>query len=159
MPLAPRGARGEDTEFIDFYRSEYPRAVGLAYTLVGSSQAAEDIVQEVFSSLHQRFLDTRNPGGYLRRGIVNRSRNIYRQRRNEGRRVLAFGVEPVPATTSSELFDVMMKLPYRPRAVLVLRYWADWSEAEIAEALGCRQGAVKSMAHRALARLRKEIEP
>jgi len=55
--------------------------------------------------------------------------------------------------------DVLLHLPYRQRAVLVLRYWGDWSEVEIAEALGCRSGTVKTLASRGLARLRKEIAP
>jgi RNA polymerase sigma factor (sigma-70 family) len=55
--------------------------------------------------------------------------------------------------------DVLFRLPYRQRAVLVLRYWGDWSEAEIADALGCRAGTVKTLASRGIARLRKEIAP
>ena len=58
-----------------------------------------------------------------------------------------------------ELLDVIYALPYRQKAVIVLRYYEDLSEAQIAAALGCRRGTVKSLAARALAGLRKEIEP
>ena len=60
---------------------------------------------------------------------------------------------------ASEMGDVLFGLPYRQRAVLVLRYWGDWSEVEIADALGCRPGTVKTLASRGLARLRREIAP
>lgn len=58
-----------------------------------------------------------------------------------------------------ELADVVAALPFRQRAVIVLRYWCDLSEAEIAAALECRPGTVKSLSSRALARLNKEISP
>jgi RNA polymerase sigma factor (sigma-70 family) len=66
-----------------------------------------------------------------------------------------------PASVSSgarELLDVIDALPSRQKAVIVLRYYEDLSEAEIARALGCRPGTVKSLAARALERLRKDIE-
>ena len=58
-----------------------------------------------------------------------------------------------------ELADAIARLPFRQRAVIVLRYYADLTEAEIADALGCRPGTVKSLASRALATLSKEITP
>lgn len=148
-----------DDVFIDFYRARYPRAVQLAGSLVGPSDLAEDVVQDVFAALHRQFGQVRNPASYLRMGIVNRSRNVWRGRDYERRRLLGLRPVHVPATSSSEMFDVLMKLPSRQRTVLVLRYWNDWSDAEIAEALRCRPGAVKQLAHRGLVRLRKEILP
>jgi DNA-directed RNA polymerase specialized sigma24 family protein len=56
-----------------------------------------------------------------------------------------------------QLLELLDALPYRQQAVLVLRYWLDLTEAEIAEALGCRPGTVKSLCARALTRLRKEL--
>lgn len=58
----------------------------------------------------------------------------------------------------AELFDVVGALPYRQRVVIVARYWLGWSELEIAQALDCRPGTVKSLASRALAQLRQEVE-
>jgi RNA polymerase sigma factor (sigma-70 family) len=58
----------------------------------------------------------------------------------------------------SELADVVEQLPFRQRVVIVGRYWGGWSEAEIAAALGCRPGTVKSLASRALATLRLELK-
>ena len=151
--------RDEATErFAEFYRSEYPRSVRLAYSLLGSIESAEDVVQEMFSRLSTRFSDLDNPGAYLRIGIVHGCRDAWGKRRQTVEHVPrpAPHVEP---PSSAELFDVLLKLPYRQRAVLVLRYWADWTEIDIAEALGCRPGAVKSLASRGLVSLRKEIAP
>ena len=67
-----------------------------------------------------------------------------------------------PASVSlgaDELFDVLDALPARQRAAIVLRYWDDLDEREIAEVLGCRPGTVGSLLHRAVARLREVIEP
>ena len=59
---------------------------------------------------------------------------------------------------ATENLDALSRLTYRQRVVLVARYWGDWSEAEIAAALNCRPGTVKSIASRALSRLRTELE-
>lgn len=56
------------------------------------------------------------------------------------------------------MLSTVQKLPYRQRTVIVLRYWMDFSEAEIAEVLECRPGTVKSLASRALSKIRKEIQ-
>lgn len=144
--------------FAEFYRSEYPRSVRLAYSLLGSIESAEDVVQEMFSHLSTRFSVLDNPGAYLRIGIIHGYQDAWRKRKIVLDHAPRSSVH-VQASSSAELFDVLLKLPYRQRAVLVLRYWADWTEADIADALGCRPGAVKSLASRGLARLRREITP
>lgn len=63
----------------------------------------------------------------------------------------------VQAFETDDMAEVIARLPYRQRAVLVLRYWLDLSEADIAERLGCRAGTVKSLHSRALTRIRSEI--
>jgi RNA polymerase sigma factor (sigma-70 family) len=156
---APTGNKDQvdrQERFTEFYRCEYPGSVRLAYTLVGSLESAEDVVQELFARLGERFLDLDNPAAYLRVGVVHECQRVWQHRR----RITESGLpvrEHADPSGSAELFDVLLKLPYRQRAVLVLRYWADWSEADIAEALDCRPGAVKSLASRGLARLRQEI--
>ena len=156
---AQNPAAGTATGVDRFYRAEYPAAVRLAYALLGDLDAAEDAVQEAFATLLARFDDVANPAGYLRTCVANRCKNAWRRRRLHAERVPLAG-EPVLASVTaeaSELFDVLLRLPYRHRAVLVLRYYADWSEAEIAQALGCRPGTVKSLAARGLARLEREV--
>jgi len=152
--LGEADTTGQD--FSEFYRMEYPGMVRLAVSLTGDVDRAEDVVQDAFARLHGRFPSLDRPGGYLRTSVVNLCRDHHRrgalEKRELGRRC------PAPLSLdASELIDVLLHLPFKQRAVLVLRYWGDWSEAEIAEAVGCRPGNVKSLASRGLATLRKEV--
>jgi RNA polymerase sigma-70 factor (sigma-E family) len=152
VPEANVNARGFD----DFYRSEYPGMVRLAASLTGDVDRAEDVVQDAFSRMHRRFPSLDRPGGYLRTAVVNLCKDQQRRGVLEHREASrpASGTLSLQAT---EMIDVLMRLPFKQRAVLVLRYWGDWTEAEIAQAVGCRPGSVKSHASRGLATLRKEI--
>jgi len=151
------GAAAAADPFVAFYRAEYTGMVRLARALTGGMERAEDVVQDAFARLHGRFDTLDNPGGYLRTTVVNLCRDQGRRRHREhGVRHLTEAVVPMPPE-AAELVDVLLSLSYRQRAVLVMRYWGDWSEAEIADALGCRPGTVKALASRGLARLRKEI--
>ena len=151
--------RPAEDSFVAFYRREYPGAVRLALALTQWRDGSEDIVQDSFARVQPRFAALETPGGYLRVTVVNMCREAERRRRREhGRLALAASVDAAAPGDARELLDVLARLDYRPRAVLVLRYWAGWSEAEIADALGCRPGTVKSLASRALARLRKELD-
>jgi RNA polymerase sigma-70 factor (sigma-E family) len=144
---------------ISLYRVEAPGLTRLARFLTGSVDAAEDVVQEAFVRLQSRWIEVQNPGGYLRTTVVNlcrdRVRRLQRSERFESR---SFERNTV-SSEANEMIDVLMGLPYRQRAVLVMRYWGDWSEADIAEALGCRPGTVKTLASRGLASLRKDVTP
>ena len=156
MPIEGGQATGD---FGAFYRAEYPGAVRLALALTQWQDGSEDIVQESFAKVQPRFANLERPGGYLRVTVVNQCREAERRRRRERRRLGRI----TPAGNALpddewELLDLLSSLDYRPRAVLVLRYWAGWSEAEIADALACRPGTVKSLAARALAKLRTELE-
>jgi RNA polymerase sigma-70 factor (sigma-E family) len=144
--------------FEEFYRAEYPAAVRLAWLLTHSESACEDLTQEAFAAVYRRFADLGNPGAYLRRALMNLCSTWRRNEASLRRRLLRlreeYGETPVP---EPGLALAVRRLPYRQRVVVVARYWADWSEAEIADALGCRPGTVKSLASRALAQLRKEV--
>lgn len=149
---------GQGTDpFVGFYRAEYPGMVRLAHALTGSPESTEDVVQDAFARLHSRKGRIENPGGYLRTTVVNLCRDRERHRRRERRLDTRMSAPPSLSLGASELVDVLLRLQYRQRAVLVLRYWGGWSEAEIAHALGCRPGTVKTLASRGLALLRKEI--
>jgi RNA polymerase sigma-70 factor (sigma-E family) len=154
---SPGGGGG--SSFVDFYRAEYPGIVRLAHALTGNAETAEDVSQEAFARILNRIDDIENPGGYLRTIVVNLVRDRERRWHREHRTGPPSWSEPSLGLEASEMIDVLLRLPYRQRATLVLRYWADWSEVEIAEALGCRSGTVKTLASRGLARLRKEIAP
>jgi RNA polymerase sigma-70 factor (sigma-E family) len=146
--------------FDDVFAGEYDRMVRLAFLLVDSNALAEEIVQDAFVRLHQRWATTANPGGYLRTSVVNGARSTLRRRRLE-RAVRSRGddrPDRVVELQADELTDALRRLSPSRRAAVVLRYYEDLSEAEIAATLGVRPGTVKSMVHRALAELREVIE-
>jgi RNA polymerase sigma factor (sigma-70 family) len=155
-----RNPEGDGTDpFVAFYRAEYPAAVRLAHALTGSVEAAEDVAQDAFGRMLGRIAGLENPRGYLRATVVNLCHDRERRRNRDRRLRTTHRLGVAASLGASEMGDVLFGLPYRQRAVLVLRYWGDWTEVEIADALGCRPGTVKTLASRGLARLRKEIAP
>lgn len=140
-----------------FYRDQWAGAVRLA-SLLAQRVAAEDLVQDAFAAVYPKFATLDNPAAYLRVAVVNGCRQSHRRRAVEVDRMprMALAAETPPEL--GELADVVAALPYRQRAVLVLRYWLGLSEQEIADALGCRPGTVKSLSSRALERLSAEVE-
>jgi RNA polymerase sigma-70 factor (sigma-E family) len=148
-PLAP-------PRFEEFYRAQYEPMLRLAYLLTGSRSAAEDLVQDSFISLQPRYPALTAPVAYLRRTVTNACYSWHRRRRREQAYQLDLVEEAAPE--HDEMWDALAKLAPRRRAALVLRYYMDLSEADIATALGCRPGTVKSLTHRALADLKEELE-
>jgi RNA polymerase sigma-70 factor (sigma-E family) len=143
----------------DLYRERYGAMVRLAYLMVGSTSVAEDLVQDAFARVHRHWDDAEHPKAYLRMAVVNACRSHLRRLALERAykrhpSVTGDGVQSAP----DELFDALAALPARQRAALVLRFYEDLSEADIAVALGCRPGTVKSLVHRGLAELRKVVE-
>jgi RNA polymerase sigma factor (sigma-70 family) len=109
------------------------------------------------SGFEALFQQKDNPGGYLRRCVVNRANDRLRRRRLE-RRFHLLRHETNQDLGADEMTDALATLSPRRRTVVVLRYYAGLREREIAEVLGIRPGAVKSLLHRALAQLREAIE-
>ena len=142
----------------DLYRDSYGAMVRLAYLLTDSNALAEELVQDAFIKVHGRWDHLEQPRAYLRTTVVNGCRSHLRRRRLERAHLSSRPREEV-APQADELWDALAALPYRQRAVLVLKFYADMSEADIASALGCRPGTVKSLTSRALDVLRKVIEP
>lgn len=148
----------EPSAFDDFFRVHYPSTVRLAHLLTGSNAIAEELAQDAFAQMYPRFDDVLEPKSYLRTTTVNVCRNWHRRHRRELARFERHGASEVHSVDSvEELIDVIAALPYRQRAVLVMRYWLDLSEADIAHSLGCRPGTVKSLHSRALAAIRKDL--
>ena len=143
--------------FETFYRAEHPAVLRLALALTGDSGLTEDHTQDAFTRLIDRFESLANPAGYVRTVLVNQVRTTHR-RSMLGPRHAHLLYRDVALGEPTEVLDALAALPYRQRAVLVLRYWADWSERDIADALGVRAGTVKSLAARALGRLRTQME-
>jgi RNA polymerase sigma-70 factor (sigma-E family) len=139
------------------YGELYQPMVRLAYLLTGSVSGAEDVVQDSFACLHQRWDRVRNPSAYLRATVVNACRAFHRRAHRERARFADLITDELSAETPMVL-DALAGLPYKQRAALVLRYWEDRPEADIAEFLGCRPATVRSLVHRGLRALREVIE-
>ena len=149
----------------DVYRREYPRLVALAYGLSGSRAAAEEIVQDAFLDAHRHWSQVRgydNPGGWLRRCVINRSVSGFRRRLAESRALTRLGSRrDLPAEvpeTDEELWRAVRRLPRRQTQVVALRYVDDCSIADIAAILDCAEGTVKAHLHRARQALAQALQ-
>ena len=149
----------------DLYRTHRMRLVRLALLLVDEPATAEDVVQEAFTGLHRNWGNLRDAAaavGYLRTAVVNGSRSVLRRRKTAREytpphAVNARSAESLAMLTAEHqsVVRALSQLPPRQREVLVLRYYGNLSEAEIAEAAGISKGTVKSTASRALEALQK----
>jgi RNA polymerase sigma-70 factor (sigma-E family) len=155
----PRTLPPFDAAFEDFYREAWPGAVRLAALLTQHTAAAEDLAQEAFARMYPKWQDVEHPPAYLRTTIVNVCHNWRRRAATERTKLPVLFDSGAADVGFDELADAVATLPFRQRAVLVLRYHLGLSESEIADTLGCRTGTVKSLASRALTQLRKDIEP
>jgi RNA polymerase sigma factor (sigma-70 family) len=153
------GAVAERPVFDDFYRREWPNAVRLAHLLTGVDAVAEDLAQDAFARVHAKWPTIDNTAAYLRTTLVNVCRSWHRSHGREQARLRRAHRDEVAYLPTDDLLDAIDALPYRQKAVLVLRYYHDLAEADIADALRCRPGTVKSLASRALEHLRTVIEP
>lgn len=142
--------------FEEFYRAEYLGMVRLAFGLVDTPEAAEEITQDAFAKVFEHWDRLENPGGYLRTTVVNGARSELR-RREVRRRIRPGRPRQIPAE-QDYLLDALERLPTRRKTALVLRYYGGLSEREIAEAMGIRPGTVKSLLSGGLAQLREVIE-
>ena len=140
----------------------------LAVVLLGDVASAEDAVQEVFVKLWSRadlLEKVASPSAYLRTAVVNRARSVQRRRKTEREYRPLFVPDIEPAETTAmlpqeyrEVAVAVRELPMRQREVLTLRYWADLSEADIAQTLGVTRGTVKSAASRGMRTLTERLK-
>ncbi|MCW2702779.1 MAG: subfamily polymerase sigma-24 factor [Blastococcus sp.] len=158
---------GWDDALVDLYRAQRLPLLRLAVLLTDDPGTAEDVVQDAFLALQRRWhaVDPAAAAGYLRTSVVNGVRTLYRRSRVARRHLHAVGPEESPSADLAvlltedhrEVVEGLRTLPRRQREVLVLRYWSELSEAEIATALGIARGTVKSSASRGLAALQKHL--
>jgi RNA polymerase sigma-70 factor (sigma-E family) len=150
------------------YSEHYRSLVRLAAFLVRDNATAEEVVQDSFVAMHgawRRLRDTDKALSYLRQSVVNRSRSVLRHRMVVDKNT----PKPPPDMPSAEhgaiiqlersaVVSALRALPERQREALVLRYYGDLSEAQIASVMGISRGAVKSHTARAMAALRVVLE-
>jgi RNA polymerase sigma-70 factor (sigma-E family) len=148
-------------DFVEFVRGRHVELLRFAHVLCGDRYLAEDLVQDALERsgmAWHRIEKQDNPEGYVRKTIVNR----YLSRIRALRRESLVSSPPEDPQHDREPDDGQMRrllaaLPRQQRAVLVLRYYLDYSEAQIAETLGCSVGTVKSNSSRAVAKLRAAL--
>ncbi len=141
--------------FAAFYEREVDRQTRRAVLLLGSREAAQDAVHDAFVAVFQRWGRLEEPGPYLERVVLNRCRDMGR-RRGVARRHAMSARPDVPAV-DAPLYDALAKLSFNHRAAVVLRYYHQFTEAEIASLLGCRPGSVGPWIQRGLRQLEKEL--
>lgn len=147
----------DEADFTAFYRREHEPQVRRAALMLGSGEAAHDVVHEAMASMYKRWSTIDAPGSYLNRAVLNGCRAVVRTRVADRRMQLR--IRPVDDSTSLDdvLFDVLARLPFNQRAAVVMRYFAGMTELEIADALGTRPGSIGPWIHRALTTMRKEL--
>jgi len=152
-----------DEEFREFMRGRWAATVRLAYGLTGDTGHAEDVAQDAFARAYAswgRVSRAGDPQAYVRRIVINEYRRRFRKQRvaEELPGVLPdAGTVPPGPEERSALLDALRSLGPRQRAVIVLRYWMDLSEREIAQAMGVSPGTVKSNVSRGLAALARAL--
>ncbi len=150
-------AAGLDS-FDRFYEAELAGQVRRATLLLGSSDAANDVVHDSFLKLYPKWGQLENPGGYLNRSVLNGCRDVARGRERQSR-LLRRLVDRSPSTPSVDLLgDALMGLPFNHRAAVVLRFYAGMTTDEIAAELECAPGSVGPWINRALKQLRKALQ-
>jgi RNA polymerase sigma-70 factor (sigma-E family) len=151
--------------FDEFVRSRGTGLLRIAYLLTGDRHSAEDLVQEVLEQMYVKWRRIHGmPEAYARRALVNRSANRWRRRSRRPEALL--GSHDAAAPDHSEhivvrdtVVTALRTLPPRQRAAVVLRYLEDLPVSEVARALDCSEGTVKSSVSRGLARLRAALDP
>ncbi|GAB3983258.1 SigE family RNA polymerase sigma factor [Actinoallomurus acanthiterrae] len=173
--LVARGTTGAVTVAWDadqavtaLYSAHYRSLVRLSALLVRDLATAEEVVQDAFVAMHGAWRRLRDPEkalSYLRQSVVNRSRSVLRHRAVV-EKYAPKGLPDAPSAENGAIVELersavvkaLSGLPTRQREALVLRYYGDLSEAEIANAMGISRGAVKSHTARGMAALRSVLE-
>jgi RNA polymerase sigma-70 factor (sigma-E family) len=157
---------GEDPDFLEFFAAEFWPLRRVGFLLTGSWDQAEELAQEAMARTYAvwpRVRRYQRPAAYARKVLVNRHRSVLRRAVVEARHLLTSPPqdrhEPDFGGDDLVLWQALQQLSSRQRAGVVLRYYLDLPEAEVARLLGVPLGTVKSLVHRALARLRDQLGP
>jgi RNA polymerase sigma factor (sigma-70 family) len=149
------GSHERTQAFTAFYDSAYVRVARLGFLLTGNAAVGEELAQDAFVQLYRRWDDVREPAAWVRAAVVSGSRSWWRRAKR-----------PLPGpdvSTSVDQADVLAvrtvldSLSPRYRTALVLRFFEDLPERDIADAMGCPLGTVRSLIHRGLQRMKDEL--
>ncbi|HVQ96081.1 MAG TPA: SigE family RNA polymerase sigma factor [Mycobacteriales bacterium] len=157
--------RDAEDDYREFVTARSPALLGTAYLLTGDRGLAEDLLQATLLQVYRhwsRIVVGGDPESYVRRALANQRISWWRRRRVSESVTGALPDQPVPDAAAGlaerdEMWRALQHLPARVRAVLVLRYWEDLTEAETARVLGCSVGTVKSQSSRGIRRLREVL--
>jgi RNA polymerase sigma-70 factor, ECF subfamily len=166
--IVVRASENAGQEFEEIFREHYRLVYRTAYSVTGSRQDAEDVLQTIFVRLLQRELPpelVKNPKAYLYRAAVNVSLNVLRSRKRQ-RLATAIDTLEVPARDAAQpddglqrnLLDALAELKPRTVEMLILRYEHNYSDAEIAKMLGKSRGTIAVTLYRARARLKRLLK-
>lgn len=157
---------GEDPDFLEFFAAEFWPLRRVGFLLTGSWDQAEELAQEAMARTYAvwpRVRRYQRPAAYARKVLVNRHRSVLRRAVVEARHLVTSPPqdrhEPDFGGDDLVLWQALQQLSSRQRAGVVLRYYLDLPEAEVARLLGVPLGTVKSLVHRGLARLRDQLGP
>jgi RNA polymerase sigma factor (sigma-70 family) len=146
------------TSFEAVYLDSWLPMVRLAALTTGSTEIAEQIVQDAFVQLLRNWTTVTSPKAWLRIAVINGGRGWLRRQYIERRHADQWTTAAMP-DEGVVVREALRKLSARQRAAIVLRYYEDLTELEIAETLRCRPGTVKSLLDRANRTLRRELQP
>lgn len=145
--------------FDELFERERLAMVRVAYLIAGSTAVAEEVTQEAFVTVFERWDRLESRGGYLRQCVVNKAVSaVRRQRRGDELTAMSLSLLPAEvAPAHDDMLDAVRRLAPRARALVVLRYYDHLTLQEIADVLQIPTGTVKSGLHRALAELREVL--
>jgi RNA polymerase sigma-70 factor (sigma-E family) len=158
----------EEEAFQAFVRSRWSALVRTAYLLTGDRHLAEDVAQTALAKTYRcwsRVQSSDYPDAYVRRILISCHKDRFRKRRVPEQLTdmppdaMAPQDDIARADERERLAAALARLPKRQRAVVILRYWEDLSELEVARTMGCSVGTVKSQASKALSKLRAVLGP
>ncbi|MEJ7707159.1 MAG: SigE family RNA polymerase sigma factor [Nocardioidaceae bacterium] len=155
----------QEADFDEFMNAQWAPLFRTAYLLTGDYQLAEDLLQTAFAKVFlswSKIARMGQPAAYTRKIVTNQAMSWWRRRSSSEVPTIdiqggSFAGHEDRVTQASAVWDALRSLPSRQRAVMVLRYYEDLSEAEIADTLGISTGSVKSHASAARAALAKRL--
>jgi RNA polymerase sigma-70 factor (sigma-E family) len=170
-PARPLCDAGDSAEVAvgALYQGSAVSLIRLAYVMLGDRSSAEDVVQEAFCSLYRRWDRLAQADSalyYVRSAVLNGCRSVLRSRgRAERRSAVTYELATVSAEAvvlsaeeREEVIRAVGRLPYRQREALVLRFYLDLSDEQIARVMGIRQSTVRSTVHRGLEALSRALK-